>query len=159
MPGLQSTNDRKHLLIIDLVVAFHIAHRLWVKSDWVPFAICPLPHCLRQNLLRVSSNLCRGLALWLSSPRACFASWGAALWPSSPSAATAQRTGSTAAQCAARFLGARGLEAVMLLMQKKDVHHLLDFLEAKQDASYRWNLRKFRTNIEFIWNIHCPKNI
>ena len=45
-PGLQSTNDSEHLFVVDLVVAFCIAHRLRVKSNGVPFTVLPL---LRQN--------------------------------------------------------------------------------------------------------------
>ena len=41
-PGLKSSNDRKHLFVVNLVVPFRIVHRLRVKGDWVPLAILPL---------------------------------------------------------------------------------------------------------------------
>ena len=64
-PGLQSTNDSEHLLVIDLIVAFRIAHGLGVKSNRVPFTVIPL---LRQN--RASGeprciNFNAGLAVWI----------------------------------------------------------------------------------------------
>ena len=64
-PGLQSTNDSEHLFVIDLVVAFYIAHRLRVKSNRVPFTILTL---LRQNCAGskprcIDFNV--GLAVWI----------------------------------------------------------------------------------------------
>ena len=64
-PGLQGTNDSEHLLVIDLIVAFCIAHGLGVKSNRVPFTILPL---LRQNCASGKPRCIdfnAGLAVWI----------------------------------------------------------------------------------------------